>query len=56
MFFIKKKNKMTKDQNHHEKQQELAEIVQKKSKQHEKVSSISDEIIAKAIKDLLLKE
>lgn len=56
MFFTKKENKMTKEQNHSERQQELAEIVQKQNKNHEKVSNISDEIIAKVIKDLLLKE
>ena len=55
MFFKKKKRDLnTKEVSHDNK--ELPEIVEKKSNKEKKLDNVSEELIAKAIKDLLTKE
>lgn len=55
MFFKKKKRTSnTKEVSHDNR--DLHEIVEKKSKKEKKLDNVSEELIAKAIKDLLTKE
>lgn len=55
VFFKKKKRTSnTKELSHDNR--ELSEIVEKKSKKEKKLDNVSEELIAKAIKDLLTKE
>ena len=55
MFFNKKK-KILKQREEIPVEEDLTQIMEKKSKEKKNLENVSDELIAKAIKDLLEKE
>ncbi|SKC70217.1 hypothetical protein [Maledivibacter halophilus] len=55
-MFFKKKKKASKKGNQEPKEKELSDIFEEKSKKSDKLENVSDELIAKAIKDLLGKD
>lgn len=55
-MFFKKKKKASKKEERVPKQEDLSNIFDEKNKENGKLDKVSDEIIAKAIKDLLSKD
>ena len=55
-MLFKKKGKTSQPQNNVPKEKDLTDILEEKSKKNSKLDNLSEELIAKAIKDILSKE
>ncbi|WP_199873037.1 hypothetical protein [Inediibacterium massiliense] len=56
MFFRKREKKISTSANDSNKNQNIAEIIEKKNVKQDKISNLSDEMIANALKNLLSKK
>ncbi|WP_432665408.1 hypothetical protein R9X47_03900 [Wukongibacter baidiensis] len=55
-MFFKKKKKALNQKEDKPVEEDLTQIMEKKSKEKKKIDNVSDELLAQAIKDLLSKE